>query len=155
MNIWKLIYLNCGEWYTFYGYITNSQSGQLPVGFIAQSVEHCTGIAEVMGSNPVQACIFFFQAVISQLLKLCASLRWSIISSYYSPQFKYMSFHIFTCILHLLWVYYKLTTRPAPSWLDSSVGRALHGYGRGHGFKSRSGLDVSRALISQLLKLCA
>ena len=32
-----------------------SQSDQLPDGLIAQSVEHCTGIAEVMGSNPVQA----------------------------------------------------------------------------------------------------
>ena len=39
----------------FYGYITNSQSDQLPDGLIAQSVEHCTGIAEVMSSNPVQA----------------------------------------------------------------------------------------------------
>ena len=28
---------------------------QLPDGLIAQSVEHCTGITEVMGSNPVQA----------------------------------------------------------------------------------------------------
>ena len=26
-----------------------------PSGLIAQLVEHCTGIAEVMGSNPVQA----------------------------------------------------------------------------------------------------
>ena len=26
---------------------------------LAQLVEHCTGIAEVMGSNPVQAWIFF------------------------------------------------------------------------------------------------
>ena len=25
------------------------------VGLLAQLVEHCTGIAEVMGSNPVQA----------------------------------------------------------------------------------------------------
>ena len=41
------------------GYITNSQYDQLPVGLIAQLVEHCTGIAEVMGSNPVQAWIFF------------------------------------------------------------------------------------------------
>ena len=32
---------------------------QLPVGLIAQLVEHCTGIAEVLGSNPVQAWIFF------------------------------------------------------------------------------------------------
>ena len=32
--------------------ITNSQTGQLPVGLIAQLVEHCTGIADVMGLNP-------------------------------------------------------------------------------------------------------
>ena len=31
---------------------------QLPVGLKAQLVEHRTGIAEVMGSNPVQAWIF-------------------------------------------------------------------------------------------------
>ena len=32
----------------------------LPVGLIAQLVEHCTGIAEVMGSNPVQTWSDFF-----------------------------------------------------------------------------------------------
>ena len=42
----------------FFTYITNSRSGQLLVGLIAQLVEHCTGsrlgsAAEVMGSNPV------------------------------------------------------------------------------------------------------
>ena len=31
---------------------------QLPVGLLAQLAEHLTGIAEVMGSNPVQAWIF-------------------------------------------------------------------------------------------------
>ena len=36
----------------------NSQSGQLPVGLIAQLLESCTGIAEAMGLNPVQAWIF-------------------------------------------------------------------------------------------------
>ena len=41
--------------FILHGYITNSQYHQLPVGLIAQLVEHCTGIAEVMGSNPVQA----------------------------------------------------------------------------------------------------
>ena len=30
-----------------------------PSGLIAQSLEHCIGIAEVMGLNPVQAWIFF------------------------------------------------------------------------------------------------
>ena len=38
-------------------------------GFIAQLVEHRTGIAEVMGLNPVEALIFF-QASSFQLLKL-------------------------------------------------------------------------------------
>ena len=33
--------------------------GSKVCGFIAQLVEHRTGIAEVMGSNPVEALIFF------------------------------------------------------------------------------------------------
>ena len=41
-----------------FGYNTNSQCDQLPNGLIAQLVEHCTGIAEIMGSNHVQAWIF-------------------------------------------------------------------------------------------------
>ena len=44
-------------------------------------------------------------------------------------------------------VYYELTKWPAPRWLDSSVGRALHRYHRGHWFQSRSGLHFCRALI--------
>ena len=60
-----------------------------------------------------------------------------------------MIFHVFICILHLLLVYYKLTKWPAaPRWFDSSVGRALHRYRRGHGFESRSGLNFFQALIS-------
>ena len=35
-----------------------NNNDQFPVGLISQLVEHCTGIAEVMGSNPVQAWIF-------------------------------------------------------------------------------------------------
>ena len=41
----------------------------VPVGFLAPSVDHCTGVAEVMVSNPIQVW-FFFQALISQLLTL-------------------------------------------------------------------------------------
>ena len=55
-------------------------------------------------------------------------------------QIKCMIFHMYIYILYLLRVYYKfLTMWPAPRWLDtvcSSVGRALHQYCRGHGFKS-------------------
>ena len=65
---------NSFAFFTFYGYIANLQSDRLPDGLLAQLVEHCTGIAEVMGSNPVQAYVFF-QALISQLLKLCVLLR--------------------------------------------------------------------------------
>ena len=43
-------------------------------GFIAQLIEHRTGIAEVTGSNPVKALIFF-QASSFQLLKLENLLR--------------------------------------------------------------------------------
>ena len=46
----------------------------------------------------------------------------------------------------------ELTKWPAPSWLDSSVSKALHRYYRGHGFESPS---FFQALISQLLKLGA
>ena len=38
-----------------YGYITNQQNSRLPVGLLAQLVEHCTCIAKVVSSNPVQA----------------------------------------------------------------------------------------------------
>ena len=51
-QIWFFIY-SC-VYFIIYGYITISQSGQLPVCLIAQLVEHCTGFAEVMGLNPVQ-----------------------------------------------------------------------------------------------------
>ena len=39
--------------FIIYGYITKSELDQLSVGLIAQLVEHCTGIAAVMGSNSV------------------------------------------------------------------------------------------------------
>ena len=44
-KIWFFIF--SFAFFTFYGYITNSQSDQLSDGLIAQLVEHCTGITEV------------------------------------------------------------------------------------------------------------
>ena len=91
MNIWKIVYLNCGERYEdiddHCSYIHNLSSCEisawkkfrpewdlnqwpLPTGLIAQLVELCTGITEVIGH----------------------------ISSYFSLQFEYMIFDIFTCI---------------------------------------------------------
>ena len=64
----KIIYVSCGlrnefEW-TLLKLSDNQHNDQLPVGLLAQLVECYTGIAEVMGSNPVQAWIYFFQALI-------------------------------------------------------------------------------------------
>ena len=48
----------------------NSKLTSLPMsGFIAQLVEHRTGIAEVTGLNPIEAPIFF-RPLLSNLLKM-------------------------------------------------------------------------------------
>ena len=45
-----------------------------------------------------------------------------------------------------------LSTRPATSWLDSSLGKALYGYHNNN--NKRSWVQIFQPLISQLLKLC-
>ena len=55
-NIW-LSYIHSRLFTTSRVYL--EPTDQLSVGLLAQLVERCTGIAEVMGSNPVQAWIFF------------------------------------------------------------------------------------------------
>ena len=49
-------------------------------------------------------------------------------------------------------VYLETTQWPALSWLISSVGRELHRYRGGHGFKFRTGLNFFQAFFSLLLK---
>ena len=51
---------------SFGWFIWTQHIDQLPDGLLAQLVEHCTGIVEVMGSNPVRAWKFF--QVLFQLL---------------------------------------------------------------------------------------
>ena len=129
--------------FILYGYITKSQYDQLPVGWIAQLVEHCTGIAEVMGSNPVQAWIFFrlsFRNCLSCVVTARIFLLFDLSSAVHS-------------FIHPSRVYYELIIWPSPSWLDSSVSGALHRHRRGHGFESRSSLNFFQAFFSQLLKL--
>ena len=60
--------------FVLHGYIMNSQYDQLPVGLIAQLVEHCTGIAEVMGSIPVQAFLGFHFGEYLSCLNNCQDL---------------------------------------------------------------------------------
>ena len=71
-----------------------------------------------------------------------------IIYIYYHLYILYLSYHLFITSR----VYLEPTSWPPPSWLVSSVGRALHRYRRGHGFKSRTGLNFFQALFSLLPK---
>ena len=68
-------------------------------GFIAQLVEHRTGIAEVTGSNPVEALIFF-----RLLLSNCLNWKFTAMITFHfhlQPQYKYELFHInFTQFIH-------------------------------------------------------
>ena len=53
--------------FILHGYITNSKYDKLPVGLIAELVEHCTGRGHGFESR---SSLNFFQAFFSQLLKL-------------------------------------------------------------------------------------
>ena len=76
----------------------------------------------------------------------CSSSRQLVFVS--SQQCKYMNF-IYLKSLFITWmVYLDSTYWPAPSWLVSSVGRRLHRYCRGHGFKSRTVLNFFQVLFS-------
>ena len=63
------------------------------------------------------------------------------------------SSYIHNFIIILSRVYNEPIQRPAPSWLVSLIGRALHRYRRGQGFESRTSLNFFQAFFSQLHKL--
>ena len=76
VHIWSFIF--SFTFFTLYGYITNSQ-----YGLIAQSVEHCIGIAEVIISlNPVQDWFFFsgFNFTTAQVVSITAMINHKFIS---------------------------------------------------------------------------
>ena len=55
---WDIIHMYTLSHY-LHGYKLNSLLTYFQQGFIAQLVEHCTDIAEVMSSNPFEASVFF------------------------------------------------------------------------------------------------
>ena len=117
--------------YFIYTYIISLLTGRyelnkltsLPMcGFIAQLVEHRTGIVEVTGSNPVEALIFF-QASSFQLLKLENSLRESFFTFIYDRSSN-MNYFIYTYIISLLTGRYelnKLTSLPMCGFIAQLV----------------------------------
>ena len=91
-------------------------------GFIAQLVEHRTGIAEVTGSNPVEALIFFFRLLLS------SCQNWKIHcedhSSLSSITAVHMNYFIYTFIISLHTGRYelnKLTSLPMCGFIAQLV----------------------------------
>ena len=71
-----------------------------------------------------------------------SSLRNSHIHDFHIFIISSLSFHA---------VYHEPIQRPAPSWLVSLIGRALHQYRRGQGFESRTSLNFFQAFFSPFL----
>ena len=66
----KFFHINFTSFHCTERYELNKLTSLTMYGFIAQFqlIEHRTGIAEVMGSNPVEALIFFFRLLLSNCL---------------------------------------------------------------------------------------
>ena len=119
-------------------------------GFIAQLVEHRTGITEVMGLDPIEALIF---------RHLSNRLNRKIYCNHHSSLSSTTTVHIimndFIYTSHHFTPHRKIWTQlidlTSNVWLRSSVGRALHQYHEGHGFESRWSLDFFRLLLSNCL----
>ena len=105
-------------------YELNKMTSLPMCGFIAQLVEHRTGIAEVTGSNPVEALIFF-------RLLLSSCLNWKIhcedhssLSSMTAVQI-YELFHIYLHQSFLCWSNYRVWTRARNVSLKPGRNRSL------------------------------
>ena len=59
MHSYDLYHVHIMSFSSYNRYKLNSDLTCYQLGFVAQLVEHHTGIAEVMGSNPVEASEFF------------------------------------------------------------------------------------------------
>ena len=134
-------------------YVLNKLTSLPTCGFIAQLVEHRTGIAEVTGSNPVEALIFF-QASSFQLLKLENSLRESFLTFIYNRS-SYMNYFIYTYIISLLtgrYVLNKLTSLPTCGFIAQLVEHRT-GIAEVTGSNPVEALIFFQASSFQLLKL--
>ena len=74
---------------SFYRFITNLFNGLLPAGLLVQLVERCTRIAEVKGSNPVQARKCFFTPSVRNF-KNCVYNCDNLLSYNSSPRSSYI-----------------------------------------------------------------
>ena len=115
------------------------------MALIAQLGEHCTGIAEVVGSNPAQSLNFFSGLCSSSVT---AALALMTVSTQL-PLMDEINFHPTILGPNITSTFKGLTRiRPLSCGFDSSVGRALHWHRRGRGFESRSEPEFFSGLCS-------
>ena len=103
-SLYEIIHINSTSFHCTGRYELNKLTTFPMCGFIAQLVERRTGIAEVTGSNPVEALIFFFfRLLLSNCLnwKIYCDDRISTFSVFYS---RYLSNRAFVgvCQVHCL-----------------------------------------------------
>ena len=103
---------------------TNQFNDLLPIVLLAQLVERCTGIAEIKGSNPVQAWIF--SDFLFATTKVASVLHCDDhISSKSSPCSSHIWFsYIHNSHHHHFSVCNEPIQRPAPSWLVGWIGKS-------------------------------
>ena len=105
---YELFHINFTSLHCTGRYELNKLTSLPMCGFIAQLVEHRTGIAEVTGSNPVEALIFF-RLLLSNCLNWKKFTAMIILHLHLQPQYRYELFHInFTIIfgkIESLWMF--------------------------------------------------
>ena len=97
---------------------------------------------------------FFFQALFSLLLKQCALLRGHFYSRLYL-QFKNMTFIYSQPFIHHFTGLFGTNIKTSSQLACQLIWQSAAWYHRGHGFKSRTGLNFTQTLFSLLLKQCA
>ena len=119
---YELFHINFTSLHCTGRYELNKLTSLPMCGFIAQLVEHRTGIAEVTASNPVEALIFFFRLLLSNCLnwKFTAMIT---LHFHLQPQYKYELFHINFTSLHCTGRYElnKLTSLPMCGFIAQLV----------------------------------
>ena len=128
-NIWRIIYLNCGERYEDMFDHRSYTVAKLKPEKNSGLIEICThDLCKRLSERRRRLKFRLLQYWCSALpTKLSSQLRVG------DSHFKYVIY------LHTMW--------PAPRWLDSSFGRALHWYRRGHGLECFSGVNFKTAQV--------
>ena len=141
-----ITYIHSGHWKNEWCECSHNTTGKMTwshVGLIAQLVEHCTGDAKVVGSNPVQS-LKFFQVIFPVVLWLRSHLSFShliVTVGHLSPWITFIPFAklwkviVKHCVeslrqAHVLWTTCKLFVRlfeqPFTFAMTDSTYESLH-----------------------------